>query len=131
MSQSTGTFKVKSWDEKPLLEAEGETKVNRASVAQSFGGVIEGDAQIEYLIAYPSSTYALFVGIQKVSGSIDGRAGTFAMEVRGTWEGSTAGGTLAVVPSSGTGALSGLSGEGTYQSTDPQGGTITFEYRIG
>jgi uncharacterized protein DUF3224 len=130
MSQGTGTFKVKSWDEKPLLEAEGETKINRASVPQSLSGVIEGEGQIEYLIAYPSSTYALFVGIQKVSGSVDGKAGTFALEVRGTWEGTTAGGTLAVVPNSGTGALSGLSGQGTYTSTDPQGGTLTFEYKL-
>jgi Protein of unknown function (DUF3224) len=130
MSQGTGTFKVKSWDEKPLLEAEGETKVNHASVAQSLSGVIEGESQIEYVIAYPSTTYALFVGIQKVSGRIDGKAGTFGLEVRGTWEGATAGGTLAVVPSSGTGALSGLSGRGTYQSTGPQDGTITFEYKL-
>ncbi len=42
-THATGTFEVKTWDEKLYDEIDGAAKLTRASVTQSFHGDIEGE----------------------------------------------------------------------------------------
>ena len=127
---STGSFQVKSWDEQPVEHVEGHAKVTRASVTQTFTGVIDGEATMDYLMVYPTDTYASVVGLARVSGTVDGRRGTFVLQSTGTWENGVAKGTFTVVPHSATGELRGLAGEGTTVSQEAAAGSFTFEYRF-
>jgi Protein of unknown function (DUF3224) len=71
---------------------------------------------------------ASFVGIERVSGSVGGRSGTFLLQDQGTLKGTTVSGEWFVVPGSGTGELTGLRGEGGFTAELGQGADITLEY---
>lgn len=127
-TRATGTFEIKSWDEKPYEEFESGVKLVQASVAQTFRGDIEAESGVEYLMTYSNDGIAYFVGMQSMVGSIGDRSGNFALQVRGTYEGEVARATWFVVPGSGSGGLQGLIGEGGY-SADKDGNVVyTLDY---
>lgn len=110
-------FVVKTWDEKPYEQLENGGKLTRASVTQSFQGDIEGEATVEFVMAYPDDKNASFVGMQRVVGWLGGRSGSFVLQCTGTHAAGAAKCTWFVVPGSGTGELRGLRGEGSYVAT--------------
>jgi hypothetical protein len=116
--QAAGSYTVKSWDEKtwdgkPWNEVPG-SKLTHSKVTQTFTGGIEGEAICQQLVAYSGDTYASFVGLHHVTGSVDGRSGSFVLQSSGIYTDNTARVTWFVVPGSGTGELAGLSGQGSY-----------------
>jgi Protein of unknown function (DUF3224) len=106
-------FAIKSWDEKPYGEGEGLPKMTRAAVAKAFTGDIAGDGHVEYLMVYRSDGRATFVGLERVVGTVAGKAGSFVLQRTGMFENGEAKESYSVVPGTGTGELSGLRGEGT------------------
>jgi hypothetical protein len=71
---------------------------------------------------------ASFVGIERVTGKIAGRQGSFLLQDAGTLEGDTVKGDWFVVPGSGTGELSGLRGEGGFTAALGERADITLDY---
>jgi hypothetical protein len=69
-----------------------------------------------------------FVGVERVTGSIRERSGTFVLQDAGTLNGTTVSGTWFVVPGSGTGDLRGLRGEGGFTTQLGEGADITLDY---
>jgi hypothetical protein len=106
-------FAIKSWDEKPYSEGQDQPKLTRASVSKTFTGDIEGEGQVEYLMMYRGDGSASFVGLERISGKVGGRSGSFVLQRTGVFEGGQAKESYSVVPGSGTGELRGLRGEGT------------------
>jgi len=129
-THATGTFDVKTWDEKPYEEIDGGAKLTRASVTQSFHGDIEGAGAVEYLMMYPDESSARFVGLQRVVGRIGGRSGSFVLQLSGTFEDGTVKATWSVVPGSGTNDLRGLRGEGHFAAPRGQSASVTLDYDI-
>jgi len=134
--QAIGTFAVKSWDEKtwdgkPWNEVPG-SKVTHSIVTQMFTGGIEGEATCQQLVAYSGDTYASFVGLHHVTGSVDGRSGSFVLQSSGTYTDNTARVTWFVVPGSGTDELAGLSGQGSYTAAQEEYPNVpyTLEYEL-
>ena len=105
-------FAIKSWDEKPYSEGEGQPKLTRASVTKTFTGDLEGESSVEYLMMYRSDGTATFVGLERVVGRLGGKSGSFVLQRTGVFEGGEAKESYSVVPGSGTGELQGLRGEG-------------------
>jgi len=106
-------FTITSWDEKAYGEGEGLPKLTRASVVKIFTGDVEGEGRVEYLMMYRSDGSATFVGLERITGRIGGRAGSVVLQRAGVFEGGQAKESYAVVPGSATGDLRGLTGEGT------------------
>jgi hypothetical protein len=106
-------FAIKSWDEKPYSEGQDLPKMTRASVTKTFTGDIAGDSQVEYLMIYRSDGTATFVGLERITGRIGNRTGSFVLQRTGAFEGGQAKESYSVVPGSATGDLRGLVGEGT------------------
>jgi hypothetical protein len=106
-------FAITSWDEKPYSEVADRPKLTRASVAKTYTGDIEAEAHVEYLMMYRSDGSASFVGLEQIVGAIGGRAGSFVLQRTGIFENGQAKESYVVVPGSATGALKGLSGEGS------------------
>lgn len=106
-------FAIKSWDEKPYSEGPGLPKMTRATVTKSFTGDIAGDSQVEYVMMYRSDGTAAYVGLERITGSVGGRSGSFVLERTGVFEGGQAKESYNVIPGSGTGELAGLTGTGT------------------
>ena len=129
-THATGTITSKSWDEKPYSEPAGGLKLTRASVANAFDGDIQGEGTLEYLMYYRSEQYAGFTGLEQVAGSVGGRAGTFVLQHDGVFEDGVVRATWRVAEGSGTGALAGLRGEGSYlwAGEDATSVTYTLDY---
>jgi hypothetical protein len=126
--QAKATFDIKSWDEKTYNEIEGAPKLTRASVTKSYQGDIEGEGKVEYLMMYRTAGSASFMGLERVTGSIGGRSGSFVLQHTGTFEGGVAKVILSVVPGSGTGDLRGLSGEGKFSVGHQPPYSMTLDY---
>ena len=105
-------FAIKSWDEKPYGESAELPRLTRASVTKAFSGDIEGEGHVEYLMMYRGDGSATFVGLERIVGRLDGKAGTFVLQRTGVFEGGEARETYSVIPGSGTGELQGLRGDG-------------------
>jgi hypothetical protein len=46
----SGTYQIKSWDEQPYHEEEGETKLCRAEITQAYEGTMAGESSLQYLM---------------------------------------------------------------------------------
>jgi len=113
-THATGSFEVKSWDEKPYSEIDGGPKLTHASVTNAFHGDIEGEGALMYLMVYRDDSSTSYFGLERVVGRVGDRSGSFVLQHSGTYEGGAATTTWSVVPGSGTGDLRGLRGEGGY-----------------
>ncbi len=109
-------FQVTAWDESPYDQAEGAPKLTRATVTKTFSGAIEGSSSVEYLMTHRADDTASFVGQERITGSLDGRAGSFVLEHIGTFQEGAAKATCAVVPGSGTGELESLRSSGRFDA---------------
>jgi Protein of unknown function (DUF3224) len=127
-THATGSFAVKSWDEKPYSEVEGQPKLTRAEVVYTYTGDFEGEGNVEYLMCYSSNNIAYFIGYEQMTGRLGNRSGSFVLQHTGTYEGGAVKDTITVVPGSATGHLSGLQGSGT---SGGDGETVfTLDYEI-
>jgi hypothetical protein len=106
-------FSIASWDEKPYSEGQGLPKLTKASVSKKFTGDLEGEGHVEYLMMYRSDQTAAFVGIERFTGRLGGKTGSFVLQRTGVFEGGTANESYTIIPGSGTGDLAGVSGSGT------------------
>lgn len=109
---ASARFAIKSWDEKPYSEGSDLPKLTRASVTKTFTGDIEGVGQVEYLMMYRSDGSATFVGLERITGRIGDKKGSFVLQRIGAFENGFANETYSVVPGSATGELAGLVGNG-------------------
>jgi hypothetical protein len=105
-------FSLKTWDEKPYNELPGELKMTRSSVAYAYQGDIEGESTLDYLMVYRPDETGSFVGLERIIGRVGGRSGSFVLQHTGTFNKTDVDSTFFVVPRSGTGELTGLSGDG-------------------
>ena len=126
---ANATFKVESWDEQPLHEVKGSTKMTQVSAVVSYRGDLEGEGRVEYLMSYREDGSASFIGMERVSGGLAGYQGSFVLQHVGTFEEGTAKSTFSVIPGSASGKLGKLRGHGEYSSTGCET-PITFQYDI-
>lgn len=107
--------------------AEGSV-LTRIHVEERFSGDIEGDGVVEFLQAGRADGSASFVGIERIRGTIAGRAGTFLLQDAGTVAGNLVSGEWFVVPGSGTGELAGLRGTGRFRANPGEGAQVHLDY---
>ena len=104
-----GTFDVKMTPQPADDKTEGA--IGRYTSDKQFHGDLEGASKGEMLGAgSPATGSAGYVAMEKVSGTLQGRTGTFVLQHSGTMHKGTQRMTVTVVPGSGTGQLSGLGG---------------------
>ena len=111
--RANARFTIRSWEENPYDEGEGLPRLTRASVSKSYSGDIEGEGIVEYLMMYRSDGTAAFVGLERFTGRIGDRSGTFVLQRTGVYEGEQAKESYSVISGSATGQLTGLRGEGS------------------
>jgi hypothetical protein len=106
-----GPFEVKLAPQKAdNAQAEGSGH-GRMSIDKRFEGDLEATSQGE-MLSFMSSTKgsAGYVAIERVTGSLGGRRGSFVLQHSGTMNRGAPELSITVVPDSGTGELTGLSG---------------------
>lgn len=102
--------------------------LTRIHVEESFSGDIEGDGVVEFLQAAHADGSASFVGIERVTGKVAGRAGSFLLQDAGTLKGNIVSGDWFVVPGSGTGELAGLCGKGGFRANLGEGAEVHLDH---
>jgi hypothetical protein len=102
--------------------------LTRIHVQESFAGDIAGDGVVEFLQAARADGAASFVGIERITGTVGGRSGTFLLQDAGTVQGSIVSGDWFVIPGSGTGQLAGLRGEGGFRANLGEGAQVHLDY---
>ncbi|MFC4950413.1 DUF3224 domain-containing protein [Pseudonocardia sp. GCM10023141] len=129
MTTTTGRFDLPRWDEEVYDDAEG-AKLVRVSSAKVFEGGITGTSEVQILQAFAQEGAAAYVAIERVTAAVDGSKGTFVLMHAAV--GSAAGGSMdvSVVPNSGTGELSGLTGSLVIARAADGEHTYTFDYAL-
>ncbi|MFI9510751.1 DUF3224 domain-containing protein [Nocardia sp. NPDC052566] len=107
--------------------AEGPV-LSRIHLEESFSGGIEGDGIVEFLQAADADGSASFVGIERVTGAVDGKSGSFLLQDNGTVADNIVSGEWFVVPGSGTGELTGLRGSGGFRADLGAGAQVWLDY---
>lgn len=130
MTTTTGRFDLTRWDEE-VYDDTGGVKLQRVSGAKTFEGGISGISEMQLLMAFAQAGSAAYVGIERVTATVDGRSGTFVLKHDAV--GGASGGSLSVdvVPDSGTGELLGLRGELSIVRAPDGEHTYSFDYELG
>ena len=90
---------------------EAGNPIGRMTLDKQFHGDLEARS-VGQMLAFRTEVEgsAGYVAMERVSGSLSGRAGSFVLQHSGTMHRGKPGLTITVVPDSGTGKLTGLSG---------------------
>ncbi len=110
-------FEITGWDQAPYDEPAAGPALTRATVRKTYTGALEGESVAELLTCGELA----YMGNERVTATLDGRAGTFVLQ-HGAWEGGQWG---FVVPGSGTGDLAGLRGDARLDH-----GRIALDYEL-
>ena len=109
-ARAKGPFEVKITPQANDAPAEGST-LGRMSISKQYRGDLVGIGVGEMLTAGTAvAGSAAYVAVERVTGTLAGRAGTFALQHAGTMTRGEPHLLITVVPDSGTGELLGLDG---------------------
>jgi len=130
MGMVSGEFDV-AMVPQPVAELNGDSGIGRMTLDKRYQGALTATGRGEFL-AYHGAvpTSAVYVAIEKVEGTLDGRHGSFALQHAGVMGGEHAGLRIIVAPDSGTDELTGL--RGTMNIRMEQGRHYyDFDYTLG
>ena len=110
MAQAKGEFEVRRSME-PACDMGDGVEAGHFRFDKQFSGPLQATSVVHMLAVgtdVPGS--AAYVAIERVAGTLDGRAGTFFLQHNGVMNRGAATLLLTIVPDSGTGGLQGISG---------------------
>ena len=109
--RATGEFEVNLRPLETYAKGGGGITLGRMSIDKTFHGDLKGTSQGEMLSALTDAEgSAGYVAIEQVSGDLQGKFGTFALQHYGIMDKGVNRLILEVVPESGSGELASLSG---------------------
>jgi hypothetical protein len=126
---ASGTFEVKL---NPLVSDDNaeDATLGRMSIDKHFHGDLEATSKGQMLTAGTGvKGSAGYVAIERVSGTLHGRSGTFVLQHSGTMTRGAPQLTITVVPDSGTGQLAGLAGKMAIKIADGKH-SYDFDYTL-
>jgi hypothetical protein len=130
-THARSTFAVKSWDEPTLSEVDGHLKITRATVAFAYSGDLEGESAMQYLMLYRDNGSASVIGMERITGRLSGRSGSFVLRHQGGYADGTASGDFEVIDGSASGELTGLRGQGVAVARQDGSTEFAFDYEFG
>jgi hypothetical protein len=129
-TRAHGAFEVKM---KPqAAEAGADESFGRMTIDKQFHGDLEGTSNGQMLTAMTSvKDSAGYVAVERVTGTLNGRSGSFSLQHSATMDRGKPQLSITVVPDSGTGQLVGLAGKMTI-TIEPDGKHFyDFDYTLG
>lgn len=126
-THASGTFEVKLT---PQDDKSEDAKLGRMTIDKQFHGDLQGTSKGQMLSAMTDvQGSAGYVAIEKISGTLQGRKGSFVLQHSGTMTRGEPQLSVTVVPDSGTGELVGLAGKMTIKIADGKH-FYDFEYTL-
>jgi hypothetical protein len=126
---ASSPFTNDRYDEESYAEADG-TELSRVHITRTFTGDLEGAATAEIMIA-KSEAGGGYVGHDRITGTMQGRSGSFVFQHTGLMGQAGITNTGTIVPGTGTGELEGITGEGTMLADEEGNHTFTLSYELG
>jgi hypothetical protein len=127
--QAVGVFSV-SMSAEPPYDSEEGASIARVSLKKQFQGDLAASGVGEMIGARTDvKGSAGYVAIERVTGTLHGRRGSFVLQHSGTMTRGKGELCVTVVPDSGTGELRGLSGKMTIEINDGKH-SYGFEYEL-
>ncbi len=124
-----GEFEVKLAPLSPY-NGDADAQLGRMSIDKVFHGDLEATSKGEMLSAgSPQSGSAGYVAAERITGNLQGRRGSFALQHNATMHRGEFSLNIIVVPGSGTGGLAGLRGKMDIIITDGRH-SYDFEYEF-
>jgi Protein of unknown function (DUF3224) len=127
--RATASFDITTWDEQAYDEREG-VKLSRTRVVKVFRGEIEGESTAELLMALAGEDSAAYVGVERVTGRVNGRQGSFVYLHTATAAGGSQSASWPVMAGSGSGELAGISGQIRIDNLPDGGHVVTLDYDL-
>jgi len=109
MMHARGSFEVVITPVKPPEGAPADLP-GRMTLAKTFEGDLKGTSAGEMLAVMGPDKSGAYVALERVTGSLNGRQGSFALVHRGVMDKGAQELLITVVPGSGTGGLTGIEG---------------------
>ncbi|WZO96554.1 DUF3224 domain-containing protein [Isosphaeraceae bacterium EP7] len=127
-THASGLFLVKLSPQAPV-EGVGDPGVGRLAIDKQFQGDLAATSKGEMLALRTERGSAGYVAMERVTGTLSGREGSFALQHSGTMDRGVPHLLVTVVPDSGTGELAGLAGVMAIEITD-DAHSYRFEYSL-
>jgi Protein of unknown function (DUF3224) len=108
--RAAGTFEVKLTPQKPDNPESERANISRMSADKQYHGDLEATSLGEMLSVGDPRGSAGYVAMERVTGKLKGRTGSFVLQHSGTMTRGVPQLAITVVPDSGIGELTGLSG---------------------
>ena len=130
MTRAVGPFEV-SLKPLPMDDGPGSEMLGRMSIDKQFHGDLEGTSKGQMLTGGTAiKNSAGYVGIERVTGSLKGRKGSFVLQHTGIMNRGAPSLVITIIPDSGTDELDGIQGT---MAIKIEGGKHSYElnYTLG
>jgi len=128
---ASGAFDVKVTPQKPDTQIARSANLGRLTIDKRFHGDLEANAKGEMLATQSDvKGSAGYVALERVTGKLQGRSGSFVLQHSATMKRGEPESTITVVPDSGTGELTGLSGTMRIKVGTDGAHSYEFDFRI-
>ncbi|TCO34477.1 uncharacterized protein DUF3224 [Kribbella steppae] len=121
----TQAFEITQWEQAAYDET-GKIQLGRATVGKTFtGGDLEGTSSAELLMVGTGDGPATYTAVERFTGTLAGRTGSFVMVHGATADQTSSPGKIVAAD----GDLTGLTGTVVYEH-DEQGPRLTVDYKL-
>jgi hypothetical protein len=128
-TRASGNFDITMNPHAPYDTSDG-VSLARVSIIKQFHGDLDASSTVEMLGARtPIEGSAGYVAIERITGSLHGKSGSFVLQHSGTMTRGRADAIVSVVPDSGTGELLGIVGQMKIDVVDGKH-LYTFDYTL-
>jgi hypothetical protein len=128
--RASATFVNTTYDEEAYDDRDG-TLLGRIHIARTFNGDLQGESSAELLTARTKAGSAAYLALDRITGKLGDRSGSFVLAHHGTVSAGGAETAASVVPDSGTGELDGLRGRGSISVDDDGTHRLALDYEFG
>ena len=122
--QFTQDFEITRWDQSTYDDSAG-LELGRATVGKKFTGELEGTSSAELIMVATPEGPAAYTAVERFTGTLAGRDGSFVMVHGASAEESAATGRIVAA----AGDLARLTGTVVYEHDD-QGPRVTLDYEL-
>lgn len=129
-NHATGSFDVKMTPQKPDNPIEEAANIARMTGDKQWHGDLEGSSKVVMLSAGDPRSSAVYVALERVTGKLKGRSGSFVLHHTGIMNRGVPQLAIEVAPNSGTGQLTGITGKMTINIAPDGKHSYDFEYAL-
>ncbi|HET9283092.1 MAG TPA: DUF3224 domain-containing protein [Candidatus Angelobacter sp.] len=129
-SHATGSFDVRMTPQKPDNPTEETANIARMTGDKQWHGDLEATSKVEMLSAGDPRSSAVYVALERITGTLKGRSGSFVLRHIGIMNRGVPQLTIEVAPDLGTGQLAGITGKMNVIIAKDGKHSYDFEYTL-